>query len=408
MKKTAIIFFAFFICNIATAQEVPKIRIDPSKAYGGSVSEYFDNVEYIPLETTKESLFGQITQLLITDSSYIIYDYDTKSVLFFSLLGNFLNKVTFKNNSIQVFLTYDKLNNNVILKNQIEEKGTVKQEQFLYFNNGSFIERIIKNDEIMKTSFDKVYSFNISGCALRHNEDPIDTTIYMIRIFKNDTLQKSFLPRNPYKDLAFCTLGGFIRPPKIFSKDTAYVATPINHIIYRITKDSVAPVYKIIFQKDYTIADSILKYRDKKNLDIAKRTIMNNDNLILDVSNIVINKDRILFKINPYHYIYTEGSEGKNQYNLIYNISSNKLISLERIKADSLSYYLPVLGNHAKTSGVEAIASCLYSDLSSFQMFAAYEKTQNKNPQYPPALQQYFKTQNRKSNPVIVKMKLRE
>ena len=40
-----------------SAQEVEKLRIDPSQAYGGKVSEYFEQLNYIPLETTKESLY---------------------------------------------------------------------------------------------------------------------------------------------------------------------------------------------------------------------------------------------------------------------------------------------------------------------------------------------------------------
>ncbi|MFV0604984.1 MAG: 6-bladed beta-propeller [Niabella sp.] len=75
------------------AQDVPKIRIDPAKAYGGTVSKYFSDVEYIPLETTKESLFGDVNELKITDSSIIITDIDTKSLLIFSKTGRFLKRI---------------------------------------------------------------------------------------------------------------------------------------------------------------------------------------------------------------------------------------------------------------------------------------------------------------------------
>ena len=65
------------------AQEVPKLRIDPAQAYGGVVGDYFDEVNYIPLQTTKESLFGAISNMIVTDSSYVISDNDTRAVLFF-------------------------------------------------------------------------------------------------------------------------------------------------------------------------------------------------------------------------------------------------------------------------------------------------------------------------------------
>ncbi|MEO8399854.1 MAG: hypothetical protein ABI550_08590, partial [Ignavibacteriaceae bacterium] len=51
-----------FICfyKNSLAQNVPKLRIDPAQAYGGSLASVFSSIEYIPLETTKESLFGDV------------------------------------------------------------------------------------------------------------------------------------------------------------------------------------------------------------------------------------------------------------------------------------------------------------------------------------------------------------
>jgi len=63
-----------FLTSVAKAQSPQKIRIIPKQAYGGPVSEYFNKIEYIPLETSKESLFGDINNLTITDDSYIISD----------------------------------------------------------------------------------------------------------------------------------------------------------------------------------------------------------------------------------------------------------------------------------------------------------------------------------------------
>ena len=77
MIRTLYVIFilSFLICKKAHSQNVPVLRIDPSGAYGGTYSEYFDDIEYIPLETTKESLFGYIVQLIITDSSFVITDF---------------------------------------------------------------------------------------------------------------------------------------------------------------------------------------------------------------------------------------------------------------------------------------------------------------------------------------------
>ena len=72
MKNVIIFFATFLLISIGRSQNVSKIRIDPTRAYGGNISDYFDSIEYIPLETRKESLFGEITKLIITDLVYLI------------------------------------------------------------------------------------------------------------------------------------------------------------------------------------------------------------------------------------------------------------------------------------------------------------------------------------------------
>src|SRR3569833_2319900 len=90
-----LLVFMLLIMQTMHAQQVEKLRIDPSQAYGGKVSEYFEQVNYIPLETTKESLFGDINQLAITDSSFVITDMDTRAVLFFTRKGRYITKTRF-------------------------------------------------------------------------------------------------------------------------------------------------------------------------------------------------------------------------------------------------------------------------------------------------------------------------
>ena len=69
------------------------LRIDPQSARGAAVSQLFDEVKFVPLETTKESLFGNISQLKVANNKYIIFDYDTRSVLLFNTDGKFIAKI---------------------------------------------------------------------------------------------------------------------------------------------------------------------------------------------------------------------------------------------------------------------------------------------------------------------------
>ena len=70
-----------------------EIRIDPTYARGGAASFFFDEVNFIPLETTKNSFFGQIDKLIVTKEFYIILDRETDAILIFKKNGAFYTKI---------------------------------------------------------------------------------------------------------------------------------------------------------------------------------------------------------------------------------------------------------------------------------------------------------------------------
>jgi len=105
------------IASIRTVAQTEhfKLRILPDQASGGNVSDYFESVEYIPLETTKESLLGDVHQMIVTNGSYVIYDNDTKSVYFFDLKGSYLMKVRNEINTASR-ITYDVSANKIVVR----------------------------------------------------------------------------------------------------------------------------------------------------------------------------------------------------------------------------------------------------------------------------------------------------
>ncbi|MEO9021742.1 MAG: 6-bladed beta-propeller [Ginsengibacter sp.] len=66
-----VIILSFILCSVLSIAQPTTIRIDPANARGGTTSQIFDEVNYIPLETTKESLFGQIDQLAVTEKYFV-------------------------------------------------------------------------------------------------------------------------------------------------------------------------------------------------------------------------------------------------------------------------------------------------------------------------------------------------
>lgn len=71
MKKILFIF-VLLAPSILTNAQATILRIHPSSARGGIVSQLFDKIKFIPLETTKESLFGRIDQLEATERTTLL------------------------------------------------------------------------------------------------------------------------------------------------------------------------------------------------------------------------------------------------------------------------------------------------------------------------------------------------
>ncbi|WP_346239055.1 6-bladed beta-propeller [Niabella insulamsoli] len=398
----------FFLCvlNNLYGQQFPVYRIDPAKAYGGAIADYFENVEYIPLETTKESLFGQVSDLIVTDSSYVINDFDTNAIFFFDTKGAFLTKYNIKGANLYHKISFDK-NNNVILLTIYDNR--LDKKSFTALSLKGKILRSI-NDFFQGDQFTSLSDsfYIVSNSCMTINDAPATDSLYsLLSVYKGDSLYKLFLPYRQNENLGLCNIGVSIILPGISDSGSIYVATPLEHKLFKVTKDTATMIGSFIFPMNRSLPPKTIYSDDKKFVDSLYPKV-DEYNTILGVSNIYFINQYLFFKINTRAFKSFVGSEGRFLYNFIYDLKTNKLISLERITPDDQSYFLPILGNTSHINGLVIMGKYLYSDISSLLMFDAKDRTKYKNPQYPPVLQEYFKTQSRKSNPVIVRMKLKE
>ncbi|UEG54023.1 6-bladed beta-propeller [Mucilaginibacter daejeonensis] len=395
------------------AQEINKIRVDPNQAYGGAVSEYFTTVEYIPLESNKQSTFGYITRLIVTDSSFVVYDSDTYSVYFFSLSGRFIRKVKGKAEGLGQNIDYDKKAGYIDFSRV--QRSTNKLEHSYFSKTGeelskNFIPHAENDFADMLPLGDNFYA-SANGCFISNIDKTKSTIINRLEIYNNGKLYKTLLPINQQENEAICAIHGFLRLPEKSENNSFYISTPLDYFVYKINKDSAKLVFQFVFPADRIFSNDILKSHDKKLIrEIAEKNILNPDPLkIMNVSNIFCRGENIFFKINPKRYVSSQGSAIQYQYNFIYNKISGRLISLERLIGDESNFYLPIFNDRVKVDGLEQFDDGFYySNISSYNMFAAASATKLKKPQYPDILQNFFKTGNRRSNPVIVRMKLKE
>lgn len=410
MKNNYFLFFSLLVSFLAKAQDVPKLRIDPAQAYGGKVSDYFEQVDYIPLQTTKESLFGTIGGLVMTDSSFVIADYDTHSVLFFQKDGSYITKIKFKNDDYPN-ASLEQSTNRIMIA--VYNSQTQKADIQYYSITGKKlgIDLKIKSDERKQgmRSIGDNYFLNVQNCYFPSGKQPVDSTIYTINIYKKDVLYKQFMPFNQAKTPCQCAIGYGPRITESAVDSMVYASTPFENGIYKVKKDTVEKLYTIVFPFTRMLSKDLLMATDVKRIDSLRDNFYKAQDLITGISNVYFENNLLLFKLDQFAYVWSSGTESEKQFNLIYNLKTGKLASLERITPDEKTFYLPLIaGMFMSIRGLTYNNGYFYGNVPSLQMFAAKENTKDKNPKYPPVLENYFKKEDRKSNPVIVQMKLKK
>jgi len=392
------------------SQDITKIRINPEVANGGKFSELFDSVEFIPLETTKESLFGTTNKLVITDSSYVVGDFDTKSVYFFSINGKFLNKVKLPFDDrliMDISLEADKQRVAIRTLNLSNQKGDCKY----FYLNGNMqnisITNIVKFDYVNQVYLGDGFSVIFDNIYLNRGSKASDSVSHMIQILKDNRKYISYLPFSQSTHKLLCRLiGGYSLAwghPLIVNKSMFYLSEPLSHRVYKVTKDSIQPIFQFVLPSNRLISQDIITNNSIKSVDSLVDLITYDNKLILQISNISYVDNYLYFKFMPKVFLSSLSSESEFQYNFLLD-KSNKLISFERITQDNTNFYLPIIGHTGKRDGLEIYKDKLYTSLSSLEMFNNYDKS--KESIYSDILKNYFKNENRKSNPVIIKYKL--
>lgn len=405
---------SIIVAKQANAQDIPAIRIAPSTAYGGSISSFFDRIEFIPLKTTKESLLGAVDKLVITESSFIAGDWDTKSVYFFSLDGKLITKVKLpQEGSLGMDVSYEQDQKRVAIRyiNWSTERGECKYYSVIGAPLNVPTSKISKDNATL-VYFGKGYNIGANIRYLNRGEKAKDSVFNLITIYKGNEVFKSLLPFNQAKSLALSRLmGGYSlmwgHPIRVLDNNF-YIASPLTFEVYKVNLNGAKPIFRFVLPADRVIPKALIDKNDIKSIDSLSDEIAFNNKLVLQISNIFFWEKYISFKLMPKIFLSKPSSEPEFQYNFLYDTLSKKLIGLERLVPDSSSFYLQPFGHKTNRDGLEFFDGYFYTSLSSLEIINQWEKTKNKVEIYPAVLEEFFRTENRKSNPIIVRMKLRK
>lgn len=411
MKYIAPILLPFLFFSMPSLAQSQKLYFDPGTASGVPESRIFDEIKYIPLQTKRESLFGRISQLIVTDKYFVIYDTDTRAIYFFLKDGQFARKFKFRRYDIKN-IVYDKnrdallitgLNKNyspsqkdiqTMIDDPVNNNSIRYTRAVYYYLSGEkeWKSEVIKNFDMTLANpfiFNKdywVYSYIYANRAWPDTED------HELKISDGKKVVRSYFPYSRK------TSSVFYGEPKSISfyetgTDSSLLFTrPFQYGIYRLTADTIQELYSIVLPANNSIPQSFYSenFASRGSLEDFR---MKNSGLAWGVNN-VIDLDRYLF----FSLDFLRNFRGRN---FILDKKTMTFYNQNRITADSSNHFLPVLG-----FGIQAYDQhYLYSSVSSATMFQNKKSNEKRDLNYDPELTRYFRERKQDDNPVIIILK---
>lgn len=395
--------FLIMISLFSNAQEVETaqtLRIDIPNARGATVSEVFEEVNYIPLESNEVSLFNKIDQLLVTDQYYIILDGIGNAIFIFEKDGTFHAKIDrIPNRKKPSFpgvlfrtVSVDQARKEIITYSSFNEyRGFF----YVFDMDGNFL-----REQKLEASLSEFISIG-SGTLIAYASPPDeeidgDTTYALTYIGPDGTLGKKYFPHDFY-----------LPPDDRWSDDNSLYAFGDGTKVlfkefyqYGVTElDSAGIVakYNFVLPMSYSLPKDFLTNTEYDNR--REEFIKSNPSVVYSLSG--------LYKIDDYFLFRTASFDHDDKkHDLIYHLKSGTLLSYRHIQPDSSNSYLPVYNIVAKVQAADK--KHFYTSISSSEMFMEYRENKGRNPVYNDVLTQYFTAGSRNDNPVIVQMKFKD
>lgn len=411
MKQIAYTAILVFLTIIQTKAQPQKLFFDPTYATGIPQSRIFDEIKYIPLETKRESLFGRINQLIVTEKYFVILDNDTEAIYFFNEEGKFVRK--FKNRGYNIrSIRFDK-NRNALLITGINKNfspfqkdvqaaldnpvsnSSVKYARAIYYDldDGSFgnIE-VVKNFDIVLAN---PYIFNRNQWVYSYiyaNKNWPEAQDYELKVSDGHNTQATYFPYNRKTSSIYYGNPESISFYKTAQDSTLLFTRPFNYHIYQLTPDSVKELYTVVLPAANTIPTTFFSetFSSRTALEDYKTK---NSGFAWGVNN-VIDLDRYLFFSLDFFRSFRER-------NFIFEKKSAQFFNLSKLTADSTNAFLPVTGYSIQYSDKDY----LYSSTSSTAMFQNKNSNQKRNPAYDARMKRYFEEGKTDDNPVIIVLK---
>lgn len=311
--------------------EISKKNIDDSNDH----SEVINIIEVIKLETSEQSLIGEMSKILVRNEKFYIHDGTSNSILKFNAQGEFLGKLDKKG------------------------RGPGEYSELRDFD-------VDKNENIYILSYNKMLVFNPSFEFVEQLDfkvktkkgEPFPAVLFSLSdnytfLYRGDFGMRKIDGQSP----ALCCIGNSKKAisdyfPVVFKY-------PYNHQTFYRSGDNLYLTSTMSNDTIYKIENSLLKpymFVDFGNKKLTEAYILNNRS---DLSNKVENDKMLGGILRVYEnekYLCFRVHYGKLEYQAIYNMSNGK-IKVLNMTEDNLPFpYCSVMGLIGSS-----FFSCVYS-----------------------------------------------
>lgn len=403
-------FVALFslMTYVAGGQSPQTLYFDPASTIGAPASRIFESITYIPLETTKQSLFGQISRLVVTQQYFIVFDYDTQGLYFFDKSGKFVKKYKDDKYTIGTMQFFEKENALYLLQMNRNFRPTEQEIDELIRNpfskNNRKYARAVLYDlsDIQKEQIKEIPDFTIYMAnpyyfnskewvysIVLEDKDAKDSVDYELKVSDGNKILRSYFPYAKTNSPYLADPGNIEFFPTN-KANTLYFTRPYNYSIFQFTSDSITALYNFVLPFENTVPKTFFskQFRSRNELREYKQT---NPGYVWKINGLV-----------PFNnYLFFSLDYQKRDRRFLFDRNSNRFYNVNRITPDSSNAFLPIMGWNIQYYDNTA----LYSSISSDAMFRSKETEQNKKPVYSELLKTYFDKSKSTANPVIIILK---
>lgn len=398
--------FLFLLLYVtAKSQKFHTFRINPAFAMGAKTSQVFEEVQFLPLESTKESSFGILQKLQISEHYYSFFDYTTKAIFIFNKNGSFHSKISelpFLNN--ETLHHYSSLSN-FILQNSNELIYVVYNEQnkqhtkcLAVFN----AEGQLLQSKKMNQAFNEVsssFGFVSTSKAIFANENENNKSNYYFSIVNNfDSISSEHVQVESNDPFKKCYSNKFIL--QSYSSEGSLWYRLFDNSVYSFDTKGNLNKYSILLPASLALGNEF--YKDSSiigNRSKCFEYLSDHRDKVSYFTNWCKSNDLFFFSFVKYN-----SSSPNDSY--LYNSASNNLFSVARISPDSLSFNIPIFSLGGMIVGADK--DYAYYSIPSFVLYNTIKNSPDKSWQQNTELARYISTQDPKSNPVLIRLKFKK